>query len=87
MTNKDDQMVNELARLSGQVESVSVQVGQVHQVLVGYDGKGGLLQEVSDDRRRITKLEQWRYFLAGGLTLLTALLALGFVVFNPGGSP
>lgn len=51
---------------------------QIKERLEGRDGHGGLCAEVSDQAMRIQRLENWRWYLIGGLSIITFLLvALG----------
>ena len=68
-----------LTRVEGKLDSVIDKIQ-------GSDGRGGLCAKIEAQEDRIKKLEDWRWWLAGALSLITLLLVGRYVVL-PGSLP
>ena len=53
--------------------------GDMHSIkerLEGRDGRGGLCAQVENQAERITRLENWKFYIVGGITLATFVLVI-----------
>ena len=55
-------------------------VNHLKEKIEGKDGKGGLCGAIDDQAMRINKLEESRWYLAGGLGLLILLVGAGRLI-------
>ena len=56
-----------LLQIHGDMQSIK-------ERLEGRDGKGGLCAQVENQGVRISNLENWKYYIVGGITIATFLL-------------
>lgn len=62
------------------------EIRDLKEKIVGRNGEGGLCAEVKKQDSRLRKLENWRWYIGGGLTLITFLL-IGRYIVLPGHLP
>jgi len=67
-----------LLQIHGDMQSIK-------ERLEGRDGKGGLCAQVENQGVRISNLENWKYYIVGGITIATFLLVAFGRYFDLGG--
>ena len=58
-----------LLQIHGDMQSIK-------ERLEGRDGRGGLRAQVENQAERITRLENWKFYIVGGITLATFVLVI-----------
>jgi hypothetical protein len=47
---------------------------KIYQILVGPDGQSGLCSDIQKHGDRISALENWRWYILGGISIITLVL-------------